>query len=206
MIQVAVTQRVDIIESYGERRDALDQAWTDFLLGVGITPLLIPNNPDYARQMDVSGLSGLLLTGGNTLAKYGGNAPERDQTETVLLKNAIEHSIPVIGVCRGMQLIQDYFGISLQPINGHVATRHSLETANTSKFSDLLGSFDTVNAYHDFGTQESVEELQIVAHTASGIVMAVEHDTLPIFGQMWHSERESPYSPIDQQLFRRIFA
>ena len=48
----------------------------------------------------------MVLTGGNDLAALGGDAPERDATENALLDAAESRRLPVIGVCRGMQVIQ----------------------------------------------------------------------------------------------------
>src|SRR5277367_5493920 len=107
MNKVAITQRVSRVPVYGERRDCLDQAWTKFLAACGLLPVLLPNFTDVALALceDVR-IAGLVLTGGNDLAELGGDAPERDAVENALLDLAERRSLPVIGVCRGMQLIQ----------------------------------------------------------------------------------------------------
>jgi len=118
---IAVSQRVDVLADGDERRDALDQRWTDFLLTCDITPLLMPNNINAVRELlNNHSVAGVLFTGGNDLVQYGGDAPERDEVETWLLEFAITGNLPVLGVCRGMQLIQHYFGVKLMPVEGHV--------------------------------------------------------------------------------------
>ena len=112
MKRVIVTQRVDVVIEYKERRDAIDQLWVKFLLSIDIFPIFISNNMNYVEYvLNNENIDGVLFTGGNDLLKYGGNSPERDCIEIFILEWAIEMNIPVLGVCRGMQLIQDFFGI-----------------------------------------------------------------------------------------------
>ena len=100
---IAITQRVDRIEAYHETRDCLDERWYDFLDVCGCIPLIIPNHMEAAKKLirEVK-IDGILLTGGNSLCSYGGDAPCRDQVETYLMEQAISRDIPLLGVCRGM--------------------------------------------------------------------------------------------------------
>ena len=82
MKKVIVTQRVDVITEYSERRDAIDQRWVDLLLSIDIFPIFVSNNISYVKYLfENENIDGVLLTGGNSLLKYGGNAPERDSVE-----------------------------------------------------------------------------------------------------------------------------
>ena len=181
MRPVAVSQRVDIVPRRGERRDALDQSWTRLLAACGLVAVPVPNDPDVAAAMFAAiGSAGLLLTGGNDLARYGGDAPERDETERLLLQLARERRLPVMGVCRGMQVIQDAFGVPLRRVEGHVAVRHPVD------------GIRTVNSFHGFGATTTVPALEVLAHAADGVVEAIRHADEPIVGQMWHPERLRP--------------
>lgn len=194
MMLIAVTQRVDVVAAYHERRDALDQRWTAFLGQCGAVPLLIPNEPAAARRL-VSTLpvGGLLLTGGNDLCSLGGSSPERDATERALLDLALGRGMPVVGVCRGMQVIQDYWGVSLRRVEGHVTSAHQV-TIDTAD--------DTVNSYHHFAATDSVAELPVWARAADGVVEAVRHVEAPVVGMMWHPERFAEFRPRDIALCR----
>ena len=197
MTTVAITQRVAVIPEYGERRDCLDQAWPRFLHACGLSPLPIPNVPEVALEMfRRTDLAGLVLTGGNDLAAVGGNAPERDRTENALVDEAESRGLPVLAVCRGMQLIQHRHGIALSRIEGHVAPRQTIA---------IRGKETEVNSYHCFGARETRPPLDVWAVAGDGVIKAVRHASRPTTGIMWHPERNSPFAADDIALFRRVF-
>jgi N5-(cytidine 5'-diphosphoramidyl)-L-glutamine hydrolase len=192
MIKIAITQRISEARDYVERRDSLDQRWIPLLLAHDIWPILVPNNTDYVTHLcKHRDIDGILFSGGENLIHYNGLVPERDETERILLEWAIDVKLPVVGVCRGMQLIQDYFGGKLTSVKGHTATRHRLSVNPDSRYEQRLNSFEDVNAYHGLGAFDSVDELRVSARSEDNVIMAVEHTSLPIFGQMWHPERET---------------
>jgi len=197
MKTVAVTQRVSIIPEYGERRDCLDQAWTKFLAACGLLPVALPNVVDTALALcEWAGIAGLVLTGGNDLAEYGGDAPERDAVEHALLSWAQQRDMPVLGVCRGMQVIQQHFAIELRRVEGHVAKRQVIH---------IDGGCREVNSYHHFAAFDSRPPLEVWAVADDGAVEAIRHSVQPITGIMWHPERSAPFSSADVVLFRQVF-
>ena len=197
MKTIAVTQRVDLVDKHAERRDCLDQRWTLFLSCCKLLPILIPNNVSMAQTiLKHLKIDGLLLTNGNSLSHLGGNAPERDATENMLLKYAIENGLPVFGVCRGMQLIQHYFGAKLTPVMGHICETQSIIFQN----KDIL-----VNSYHNFGTNLAVSELETIAHAKDGVIKAVKHKNYPISAIMWHPERFFQFRTEDINMFSQHF-
>lgn len=197
---IALTQRVDVIDrgdNAVERRDALDQAWTRFIQAVGFRALPLPNNlPTALALFNGLPIAGLVLTGGNDLQAYGGDAPERDATEAALLGAARARRIPVIGVCRGMQFIQHACGVRLVEVAGHITDRQPV----TSLFGERV-----VNSYHRLGARESVPELVPWATSQDGVVKAVRHATEKNVGIMWHPERLTPFNEEDLGLFRSSF-
>jgi N5-(cytidine 5'-diphosphoramidyl)-L-glutamine hydrolase len=206
MKRILVTQRVDINPSYGERRDALDQKWIEFLLSINLWPITIPNSLVYLKKfVEIEKIDGVLLTGGNSLAQYDGNAQERDEMEYYLLEWAIDKNIPILGVCRGMQVIQNYFDNRLIKISEHVDSRFTLEVVEDSKFSLIIKKLKDVNAFHDYGAYDVSGDLLPVAYSSDGIVMAIEHIKKSVYGVMWHIERETPFRNEEKNLFKEIF-
>jgi len=162
-----------------------------------LLPRAVPNVAEVALKLcDGADVAGLLLTGGNDLASVGGDAPERDAVEDALLRNAVERGLPVVGVCRGMQMMQQRWGIPLQRVEGHVTSSQTIR---------IDGQSATVNSYHGFAAFESKPPLDIWAVATDGAVKAVRHSTKAIVGIMWHPERYKLPVPADVALFRRVF-
>lgn len=193
---IALTQRVEIIESVGERRDALSQEWTILAQACGFLPLFLPNHlPAVQKLLEEFLADGFLLTGGNDLVSYGGNAPERDELERYLIEISIEKQLPLLGICRGMQMLLDYFGTPLQKVDGHIRQEHSLDNG------------DTVNSFHAWGAVECRAPLTARAHSDDGVVEKLGHERYSwIHGIMWHPERHHPFRKRDVNFIREVFA
>lgn len=195
--RIALSQRVDIVPSRGERRDALDQAWAGLLGDLGLVPLPVPNQPDLVERLYAAcPWDAVLLTGGNTLAAYGGDAPERDETESRLIALARRQRLPLLGVCRGMQMLLHVLGGRLHPVDGHVARRHDVDTPQGAR---------TVNSFHALAVTEAPPGITVTARAADGVIEAFRHDTEPLAGMMWHPERETPAAPLDTAFLKAFF-
>lgn len=201
---VVYTQRVELIENYNERRDCADQRIPEFIKACGYLPVPVPNNAAIAKQI-VAELkpAGIVLVGGNSLVKYGGNAPERDETDRALIEVAIENNIPLYGFCRGMQSILDYFGEELVTVKGHVAVRMNVTGIEDEKF----GSFNReVNSYHNQGCVSiSRHDIEILAQSDDGVIKAILLKAYKLLGTMWHPERETVFSEDDIKMVRGLF-
>lgn len=194
---VLYTQRVETVKSYGERWDCADQNIPRFIEACGYLPIAFPNVLSIAKQMLVlTHPSGIVLTGGNSLVKYGGDAPERDEEEKELLDFAMQYNIPVYGFCRGMQVVIDYFGCELERVQEHVAVHH--------KISGILGQME-VNSFHNQACYRIKNPLEVLAQAEDGVIEAVRHLQKPILGTMWHPEREIPFKEQDIKMVQELF-
>jgi putative glutamine amidotransferase len=198
---IAVTQRVDIVAKRGERRDALDQRWTEFLAACGLLAVPMPNRPEAAGALfdalfDAMAPAGLLLTGGNDPVAIGGDAPERDATEAALIERARACGLPVFGVCRGLQVLLARDGAVLKPVAGHVTAAHRVR---------IDGVPAEVNSYHIWGASEAPAGFEVWAVAEDGVIEAARHRRDPVAGIMWHPERTVPFAPRDIALFRHFF-
>lgn len=180
MKKIFFTQRVEINENYGEQRDAIDQEIPKLLFECGLLPIACPNNENIVKNMlNELNPEGIFFSGGNSLAKYGGDAPERDKTEKLLLEYAAQNDIPLLGICRGCQFIADYFGAKLEKIEGHIRTHHKVSGEISRK----------VNSFHEYAITNVKKPLAILAQADDNSIEAVKHETLKITGIMWHPER-----------------
>jgi len=199
MKTVIYTQRVEVIESYNERRDCADQRISDFIYSCGYLPIAVSNKPELINDIIESiHPIGIVLTGGNSLVKYGGNAPERDAMDQDLITVGIQKEIPIYGFCRGMQSILDYFENSLVEVEGHVGQRHKL-IGKDNKME--------VNSYHSWACLELKPGcgLTIINTSEDGVIEEIRHNSLAIVATMWHPEREIMYSESDIKRMKELF-
>ena len=145
----------------------------------------------------------LLLPGGGDLEpwRYGqentasrGLEPERDGAELRLLQEFTAAGKPVLGVCRGLQAINVFFGGTLaQDIPGHGAWEdgdrlHAVGTA-PSPLRVLCGERAVVNSAHHQAADRLGGGLQAVQWAEDGVVEALCHRRLPVWAVQWHPER-----------------
>ena len=119
-VAVSATRRTDL----GRERVALNSSYVRALIAAGLTPLLVPPLLDPSRVGDVlDAAGGLVLTGGEDVhpASYG-DAPHarleetdqsRDALEIALYRAARERGLPVLAICRGIQLVNVALGGTL---------------------------------------------------------------------------------------------
>jgi len=199
---IAVTMSVGTILN----RDVnfLNFQYSQFVQKLGYQPFLIPNDLDYRPTMDQLPVKALLITGGHDIGcNYSSLKPElrgtitplRDEQESRLFEWAVSHHIPVIGICRGMQLINVLLGGDLTTdlpaerpdgLNLHQRTTHQLKCIDRNDET-------IINSYHHQGltAEQLAFELEPIAISpVDGIIEAVKHKTLPILAVQWHPERD----------------
>ncbi|MDB9891254.1 gamma-glutamyl-gamma-aminobutyrate hydrolase family protein [Alphaproteobacteria bacterium] len=188
-IRVGITQRVEAHMSVDERRDSLDQEWTRLVCQLGHLPIPLGNGlSDLEFFITEMELSAILLTGGNDTADQIGAenvTPERDKAEKVILGVCEQLRMPVLGVCRGFQMINSYLGGHSIPVSGHVRNNHQINDASGQI------AFSEVNSFHNFGiTMETLAPgLDPRYFSKDGTVEGALSKTLPWMGIMWHPER-----------------
>lgn len=203
---VGISQR-QVSLAHGETRDCLDQAWTPFLEACGLGPVPLPAR--LARpweQVRALGLVGIILSGGNNIPGSPDDlAPARDALELALLAEPGpgQAPLPILGVCRGMQMINHALGGAQRPLEGHRACTHGLQIL-PSPGPGLAGP---VNSFHNYGLlpPDLAPGLRALALAPDGSVEALAHLQRPLLGIMWHPERCQPFRPQDLALFRRHF-
>ena len=215
---IAISQRRDK-NKYGSYIDSLDSAYIEYFGKFGVKLLPIPNSSKevnyYFKELPIKAV---ILSSGNDINPKLYNSDEksesvsikRDSTEKSILEIAIKKGIPVLGLCRGMQFINVFFGGKLINIKNdakskimHVASNHRIKI--TSKDAEkLIGNNFEVNSYHNNGiSQETLsKELMAFAKSEDGLIEGVYHPNLPIAAIAWHPERKSPDDKINKKIIR----
>ena len=207
MKRIGITQRLVREEKYDEIRNALDIRWQELLLTIDFIPIPIPLNVDL-RSYNGLGINGIILTGGNDLFSQTQNELSilRDKHENQCIEYAVEKSIPIFGVCRGMQLIAEYFGSTFKTINNHVAKRHKICMAIEHEYQIQFANIKNVNSYHKYAIDVLGNELETVGICPNDdVIEVIQHKKYKIFGQMWHPEREYPFDLNNCQIISSFF-
>lgn len=206
---IGITQRVEVFGQFKERRDCLDQRWAPLLTSLGYCPVPLANSvEDVAAYLETLQLAGVILSGGNDIGESDGAtdvAPERDRFERRLLDVCSAKKLPVLGVCRGAQMIFTHYGGILASIDGHVSKRHQVSLA-PGFFSGWPSNFET-NSFHGHGISELGKDhpINAIAWAEDGSIEGLAHQHLPQFGVMWHPEREDVLAPHDLSMLLEVF-
>ena len=214
-----------------EKQIFLVRAYMQVLLRAGAVPVLLSPDMDANAMTDCIGkLDGLMLAGGgdvvparfqeDPIPELGETTPVRDALELSLLPMAIERKIPVLGICRGVQVMNVALGGSLyqdlsaqyqsqglsllphQQTEPYENTTHTIAIKPASLLHQLVGTPDlAVNSMHHQAVKVIAPDLCPVATAPDGVIEALEHPALPFFlGVQWHPER------LDDDASRQLFA
>lgn len=173
------------------------------LAGARAVRISVRHNPEPAP------LDGLIIGGGDDISPehYGGDLtarvrpdPERDRLEIRWIEWALERNIPMLGICRGEQLINVVLGGSLhqdiRPIRYHTYNRPTLLPRKKvllkadSRVTEICGKAELrVNSLHSQAISDPASSLRVVGRDLDGIIQAVEaNDSRVIVGVQWHPE------------------
>ena len=182
----------------GRERVTLNTAYVRALDRAGLVPLALPTMlaPERATQaLQASGVRGLVLTGGEDVdpARYGATPhpkledrdPARDAAELALIAAARERRVPILGICRGIQILNVALGGTLyQDLaserpgpTAHTGddVRHTVRIEPGSLLEKTLGTGSTtVNSRHHQAIRDLAPGLRAVAWAEDGLIEAVE--------------------------------
>lgn len=214
----------------GYYRSYVNEDYVDSVIQNGGIPYIIPFNEDPdITAAQVANVDGLILSGGHdidprlygeeSLQKIGMIWPERDRFDMRLLSGAEGHHIPVLGICRGAQLINVAHGGSLyQDLSyrqeqtlkhnqGHTPTL-ATQTADISAGSYLAKLFKeneiSINSFHHQLIKKLGKDLTISAQARDGVVEAFENTDASIIGVQWHPEMLHRNFKIMNRLFKDL--
>lgn len=214
----------------GVPRFAVVHGYVDGVLAAGGLPLMMPNvSPetvdDYLERLD-----GVVLTGGLDVdpvhydeephARLGQVDSWRDRFELALARKAYERDIPMLAICRGVQVLNVALGGSLvqdipSAVDGALrheqktlqqdAYAHSIDLVPGTRLARLAGARRVrVNSYHHQSIDRVADGFVITARAPDGVIEAVEHPGRPYcLGVQWHPER-LPADALTRALFEGL--
>lgn len=197
MRRVAVTQLQTFDARRNEYRDELDSRWAPLLERFDLMAIQLPNSLENpVRLIEEIQPDAIILSGGGN----PGNPESRSQVEAQAMRYALSREIPLLGICRGMQVINLYFGGSLSRIHGHVGVQHEVFLIEDEH------SRHTVNSFHEFAIPSDGIGTDLVPLflACDGTVEAFQHRHLPWTGIMWHPEREEIISEVSTRFVGKL--
>ena len=188
---------------------------------VGLTYRYEKKAPPYRRALEAAGLTcvditpasprrtpgelgGLVLTGGTDI----GEDAERDDLERRLIDDALQRNLPILGICRGQQILNVHLGGTLhldipnhRPVSGEVI-RHNIAIAPFSRLAAVVGGAAcSVNSRHHQAVDRVASSLVVTAHALDGIVEAIEDPVRDfVIAVQWH-----PEDLVDEPPHRALF-
>ena len=208
----------------------MNQTYVRTLEQLGALPVMIPLHMTEATLRGTfERLDGLFLPGGEDIdpANYGAERhdllgatdKERDRTELLLTRWAVERGMPVLGVCRGVQMINvacggtltqdlhserpelvkhDYFPPSFERFR----ISHPIDIEADSRLAHAMGQVHEVNSMHHQGIDRVGYGLRVVARADDGLPEALEAPALPyVVGVQWHPEELARTDQTSANLF-----
>jgi putative glutamine amidotransferase len=224
--RMAISQLANTSQVYGSRH--MDVFLSDFARCVWDAGGMPVNLPFETDGEIVARLDGILITGGQDVhpRRYGGTTvvdptndprlyhlahdPERDDYEAGLLEAALDRDTPVLGVCRGHQLLNVVLGGTIvedipQSSVAHDSSLsaltdgshdHLVTTKPDSLVRTLYGERRRTNSWHHQAVDRLGDGLRITARADDGVVEAIEAPGRPVLGVQWHPEWMSTPDPV----------
>ena len=199
----------------GYERIYVNKDYVSSVISAGAVPLMIPmeDSEENLRQT-LELVDGMIFSGGHDIApiRYGEEphqklqdiCPERDEFDFLLYRLAKEHSLPILGICRGFQLMNVSEGgklyqdlslkntESLKHSQGHGPSvpTHTVKVESGSKFYKILGKEEIrVNSFHHQAVKSTSENVAISGKALDNVVEAIELKNYPFgLGVQFHPE------------------
>ncbi len=207
--------------SHDQPQVVLYTSYVEVLDRVGLVPVLLtPAHSPAAMRALMNACAGLVLTGGEDVdpRRYGQEpiealgsvSPDRDRMEEAALAIALERDVPVLGICRGCQVLNVHFGGTLfqdVPTQLPNAARHEqaepwgeamhgVRVEPGSRLGGIVAPVLRINSFHHQAIRDVGAGLDVVAVADDGVVEAVEaRDHAWVIGVQWHPERHEASAP-----------
>jgi len=194
----------------------------------GQEAVLMPRQIDESDAEDlISRFDGVLLMGGGDLdPKHYGQEPvpevygisrERDDFEIAIARTAVRMQVPLLAICRGIQVLNVALGGTLHqhitvigsPTSHGSGTEwatHAVQLQEGSRLADIVGStvVSACASHHHQAIQNLAPSLKAVGWSDDGVIEAVESEEDSILAVQWHPELTAATDPVQQSLFDEL--
>ena len=221
--------RIGISANHKDDLSCIADTYVNSVVKAGGAPVLIPVITDEEALTEIIDiLDGLIMSGGgdiNPLFLHEEPIPQlqdvdsvRDQYDLLILRLATDRQLPVMGICRGHQLINVFFGGTIyQDINSQkpgvlkhsqsmprTQASHSVKITDGTKLSKILDGAETlqVNSFHHQAVKDVAPEFVSSAVAPDGINEGIEHPERDIFSVQWHPEG---FASVDDEQALKLF-
>ncbi len=175
--------------------DFVDHYWINYFKLKKKIFFSVPNISNYKINFSRKKITLIILPGGNNIISRDKISKVRLKVEFSLIKYAIKKKIPILGVCRGMQVINLYFKGRQNRVDGHMRTKHKI----FFKKKFFPKKISNVNSFHNFGIpiNKISNKLEVIAVDKDQNVEMFKHKKKMIYGFMWHPERNKSYQELN---------
>jgi N5-(cytidine 5'-diphosphoramidyl)-L-glutamine hydrolase len=198
MKKILISQRLDKIGNHKELRDNLDVRFYSFFKKCGLTLIPVPNDlKNFNKFIKLIKPNGIVLS-------PGGDSKKKDirfSTEKKLVQYSLKKNVPLMGICRGAQFINNYFGGKLVKIKNHVRQNHRI-------FGKITNNLVIkVNSFHDFAIDRKTlyQDFEVHAYAKDKSIECFKHKSKKIMGIMWHPERYKSIKAFDKKIIKNLF-
>lgn len=216
----------------GYKRSYVNNDYVQAVLLGGGVPLIIPVSTDEeVIEAQLRNVDGIILSGGEDVNPLlfgeepnefiGETMNERDTFDLTLIKYAIKMKKPILGICRGCQILNVALGGDLyqdcsQAENYKVSHiqkcnttqgSHTIDIEKESYLYSIFGEKEIVNSYHHMSIKNMADEFKVVAKSKDGIIEAIEsNNELFILGVQWHPEMMASTNEKMLEIFKLLIS
>ncbi|MBI6871597.1 gamma-glutamyl-gamma-aminobutyrate hydrolase family protein [Clostridium aciditolerans] len=197
----------------GYKRAYVNNDYVQTVAMAGGTPFILPLISDYETiKGQIANIDALIISGGydvnplvygeEPIPEQGFLCPERDDYDIKVIKIALELNKPILGICRGLQILnaalggtiyQDTSKIEGSYIKHQQSSRpdvasHTVEVIKETKLYDILGESALTNSFHHQAIKEVATGFKVSARAKDGVIEAIEKEEGFVIAVQWHPE------------------
>lgn len=209
-----------------QQADFVPRPAVNAVLNASGVPVSLPYLPENKIDFLLDKLDGIIFTGGpdvdptfmgeEPIPELGTTNRNRDLFEISLIKKAVEKKIPILGICRGAQVINVALGGTVYQdlgvqYEGNTLKHHQSAPGNQpthhvkvidSALKDSVGAESFVNSRHHQAIKKAAPGLKVVATALDGVIEAVENENASVQAVQWHPENMWEEDEQQLQLFK----